>query len=122
MPEIGLPLEDGSHIVYVNGEIRGKQTKLAQLMHDFFCADPDEMYLEPLARVARRFKQDEEGVRKMGGVVEQIRMKERSEVALRLLQMGGLTLEKIAELTQLGLDEIRALAEKNAPGTLNAAK
>lgn len=115
MPEIGLPLEDGSHIVYVNGEIRGTETKLAQLMHDFFCADPDEMYLEPLARVARRFKQEEEGVRKMGGVVEKIRMKERSEFALRLLKMGGFTLEKIAELTQLGLDEIRELAEKNGP-------
>ena len=130
MPEIGLPLNDGSHIIYVNGEIRGRQTKLAQLMHDFFCADPDDMYLEPLARVARRFKQDEEGVRKMGSVVEDIRMeledeiraKERSELALQLLKMGGFTLEKIAELTRLRLDEVRALIEQNAGGALNGAK
>ena len=119
MPEIGLALEDGSHIICVNGEIRGKQTKLAQVMHDFFCADPDEMYIESLARVARRFKQDEEGVLKMGSVVEKIRAERTLEVQtaiiLQMLRMGEFTLEKMAEITQLSLDEVKAIIARSIP-------
>ena len=79
MPEIGLPLNDGVHIVCVNGEIQGEGTELAKVMHDMFCADPEEMLVEELARVARHFKQTPEGVRKMSSVVEAIREEGRIE-------------------------------------------
>ena len=36
------------------------------------------------------------------------------EIALQLLGMGGFTLEKIAEITGLRLDDVRTIAEKNA--------
>lgn len=52
---------DGSHIVYVNGACQD-DTELGKLMHDFFCADPDDMYYEVLAKRARYFKQTEKGV------------------------------------------------------------
>lgn len=57
MPAIGLALNDGVHIVCVNGEIQGEQTELAKVMHDFFCANPEAMLVEELARVVRHFKQ-----------------------------------------------------------------
>ena len=107
----GLPLNDGSHIVYVNGERREGTDALSRLMHDFFCTDPDDMYYEVLAQVVRRFKQTSEGVSKMSSVVEEIRAeveeaalaKGRAEnqkaTALQMLRMGrfSFTLEDIAE-------------------------
>ena len=43
------------------------------------------------------------------------RMEGRAElqtaIALQMLQMGEFSLEKIAEITRLSLDEVRALAE-----------
>ena len=86
--ESGLPLNDGSHIVYVNGERRDGSDALSRLMHDFFCADPDAMYYELLAQVVRRFKQTSEGVRKMSSIVEEIRA-EVEEEALAKGRMEG---------------------------------
>ena len=130
-----LLLNDGSHIVYVNGEKRDGEDALSRLMHDFFCADPDDMYYELLAQVVRRFKQTSEGVRKMSSIVEEIRaeveeealakgraegraegrMEGRAElqtaIALQMLRMGEFTLEKIAEITRLSLAEVQALAD-----------
>ncbi len=52
---------DGSHIIYVNGEIRDN-TKLGRLMWDFFCADPHKMHNEVLAERTKYFKESDEGV------------------------------------------------------------
>ena len=119
MPEAGLPLNDGSHILYANGALRDGSTMLSRLMHDFFCADPDAMLLDPLARMVRDFKQRSEGVRKVSSVIEAIRAEGWTEgraenqktTALHMLRMGRFTLEDIAEITRLSLDEVRALAE-----------
>ena len=128
--ESGLPLNDGSHIVYVNGALRGDQTELAKVLHDLFCTDPDEMYFEELAQVVRYYKQTGEGVRKMSSVVEEIREEGRTEAraeerrafALQLLQLGQFTLERIAEMTRLSLDELAVLVEKNAAEAPEGAK
>ena len=41
---IGRPFDDGAHILYVNGAMRGGETALGKLMHDFFCTDPKAMH------------------------------------------------------------------------------
>ena len=38
----------------------------------------------------------------------------QTAIALQMLRMGEFTLEKIAEITRLSLDEVQALADKNA--------
>ena len=68
--DTGQLLGDGAHIVYVNGAQREGQTALARLMHDFFCTNPDEMYFAALAKVTRYFKEDDQGVQEMSGIVE----------------------------------------------------
>ena len=42
------------------------------------------------------------------------RAENQKATALQMLRMGRFTLEDIAEITRLSLDEVRALAEKNA--------
>lgn len=52
-----MPFEDGLHILYVNGEYRGKDS-LGDLMHDFSCPNPDDMKYEELAKKVRYYKQE----------------------------------------------------------------
>ena len=54
-----IPLNDGLHIVYVNGAYKGKND-IGKLMHDFSCSDPDDMLNKDLADRSRYFKETEE--------------------------------------------------------------
>ncbi len=53
--------DDGSHIVYVNGNYKGDDT-VGRLMHDFGCKEAKDMYYPELAKGVKHFK--EEGGRK----------------------------------------------------------
>ena len=46
--ENGASFNDGSHIIYVNGNCRYDQTALSRLMHDFFCTNASDMYYHEL--------------------------------------------------------------------------
>ena len=83
-----LPFDDGAHIVFVNGALRGDDTPLARLMHDLNCPDPDAMHYEPLARVTRFHKTSDEGVRKMSGVFEAFRQEIEGEIGAQYLARG----------------------------------
>ncbi|MDE7428833.1 MAG: PD-(D/E)XK nuclease family transposase [Lachnospiraceae bacterium] len=60
--EIDDLFDDGSHIVYVNGNYRGDD-KIGKLLHDFGCKKSKDMYYPELAKGVRHFK--EEGGRKV---------------------------------------------------------
>ena len=112
----GEPFADGEHILYVNGAYRG-DSELGKLMHDFNCTSADEMNFELMAERTRYLKENPKGVSEMCKVIEEMRREEREEsikentrsIALRLLADGSLSLEKIAELLALPLDEVKNL-------------
>lgn len=120
--ENGKQFKDGSHIIYVNNKIQDN-TPLGRLMHDFSCKNPDDMYYENLAKKIKYFKEEEEGVQKMGDVMEKLMAKrereaekktakkERRELAKNLLAENE-TIERTARLTTLSVAEVRKLAEK----------
>ena len=107
---------DGSHIIYVNGSYRD-ESPLGLLMHDFMCRNPNEMYYKELADRVRYFKEDEKGrdsmCRSMEELVIETTMREKRNLAIRLLQRGKMTKEEIAEDTELSMDEINALEQEN---------
>lgn len=103
---------DGSHIIYVNGQYRGDD-EIGKLMHDFSCTNPDDMNYDALAKRARYFKQDEKGVRSMSKIMEDM-MREAEQnkakkTAIRLIKIGKMSLDEIAEATELSLDELKEL-------------
>ena len=55
----------------------------------------------------------------MGSVVEKLmaegERREKTATILQLLKMGEFTLEKIAEISRLSLDEVKAIIAKNIP-------
>lgn len=107
----GKKFDDGSHILYVNGEYQD-ETPIGKLMHDFSCTDPADMYYDKLADRVRFFKESK-GIAIMCKAMEDMRNQTLREgmieVAKKLLSDGTLTLEKIAECVGLSLDEVRKL-------------
>ena len=104
---------DGSHILYVNGKYRGND-EIGKLMHDFSCTNPDDMNYEVLAKKARYFKQDEKGVATMCKIMEDMRneaeLNKAKKMAIRMIKAGKMSLEDIADYTELSLDTIKELA------------
>ncbi len=111
---------DGSHIIYVNGTYRGND-KVGKLMHDFSCTNPDDMNFETLAKRARYFKQDEKGVAAMCKIMEDMRneaaqkaeQNKAKRTAVHLIKLGKMTLEEIAEATELSLDIVKELENQS---------
>ena len=64
--ETGKLFEDGSHIIYVNGNYKGDD-EIGHLMQDFHQTDPDNMHYKELSQEIRHFKEVEEGFRMSGG-------------------------------------------------------
>ena len=111
---------DGSHIIYVNGKYRGND-EIGKLMHDFSCTNPDDMNYEVLAKKARYFKQDEKGVATMCKIMEDMRneaaqqaeQNKAKKMAIRMIKAGKMSLEDIADYTELSLDTIKELASQS---------
>ena len=103
---------DGSHILYVNGRYRGDD-EVGKLMHDFSCTNPDDMNYEALAKKARYFKQDEKGVATMCKIMEDMRnetaLRNAKEIAIRMIKAGKMSLQDIADYTELSLETVKEL-------------
>ena len=110
--ESRLLFNDGSHIIYVNGKYRGND-EIGKLMHDFSCTNPDDMNYEALAKKARYYKRDEKGVATMCKIMEDMRneaaLNRAKKTAIHLIKLGKMSLEDIAEATELPLDVVREL-------------
>ena len=113
--ETGELFGDESHIIYVNSQIKD-ESALGKLMHDFYCTDPKDMNYKILAERVRYFKEDEKGVATMCRVMEDMRNETAREegiaMAQRLLKLGKLSYEEIAETAVLTVEEVKALDEK----------
>lgn len=113
--ETGELFSDESHIIYVNSQIKD-ESALGKLMHDFSCTDAKDMKYKILADRVRYFKEDEKGVATMCRVMEDMRnetaREERIAMAQRLLKLGKLSYEEIAETAVLTVEEVKALDEK----------
>ena len=118
---------DGAHILYVNGEYRNLEHPVGSLMHDFNCKDAKDMVNPLLAEEVRYLKETEGGRSQMSRILEEMRNevaeKAKAEgkaegnhekavnTALKMLLRGRDSMEEIAEITGLSLEEVRKLAD-----------
>ena len=111
--------DDRSHIIYVNGKFRDN-SEIGKLMHDFSCNSVSEMNNSVLKDRTAYFKEKQEGKTAMCRIMEELKEETAEKVtaensrkiALRLLESGEKSLEKIALLTDLPLSEVKKLAEQ----------
>ena len=120
--ENGHSFADGSHIIYVNAKIHN-DTPLGMLMHDFCCKNPDDMHYKKLAEKIRYFKEDKEGLDKMGDVMEKLIAKREKEAIKKTEKEARISfakemlannesIDKIVKYSKLSVKEVRALADK----------
>lgn len=88
--------DDGSHIVYVNGNYKGDDT-IGRLMHDFGCKESKDMYYSELAKGVKHFK-EEGGRKRMCEAVEKY-AKEYAEKRAEIARVNSL-LEAIKNLME----------------------
>ena len=124
----GDRLNDGTHIIYVNGATRGA-TEMGRLVHDLLCPDAAKMYFDLLKKRVSQFKNSEEGRYAMCKAMERIAERNKAEgraegraegeargerknmlaTAKRMLKSGMLALKDIAKFSGLPLAEVKKL-------------
>lgn len=120
---------DGAHILYVNGEYRNTTEPIGRLMHDFHEKRASEMLCPPLAEQVRYYKETEGGVENMNNELREFweektrkavekaeKRAERSKAiktAKRMLASNKYSLEEIAEINDLTIDEVKNLASQH---------
>lgn len=104
---------DGTHIVYVNGEYKDVSSKIGKLIHDFVSKNANEMFCEPMADITKRYKETPEGVSIMCEAVEKYgkeeRAKGRAEMIKPLIEKGY-PFSKIADLLDVSIEEVKEVA------------
>ena len=104
------------YIIYVNGAYRGNDS-IGRLMHDFSCTNPNDMNYKELAKKARYFKEEKEGVASMSQILEDMRNEVAKETAKataeRMIKIGKMSLDEIATyVPTLSIDELKELEEQ----------
>jgi hypothetical protein len=109
--ELGnTPLNDGGHIIYVNGEYKNTDTLIGQIMHDFSCTNASDM-INPLLRTRVRYLKETEGGRtEMCDVMERRINEEKTELAKDAINAGKFSPKEIAEILRLPLEFVENLA------------
>lgn len=97
--------DDGSHIVYVNGNYKGDDT-VGRLMHDFGCKESKDMYYPELAKGVRHFK-EEGGRERMCEAVEKYAENVRLNSLLESIRnlMENMKLGAEQAMNVLGIEE-----------------
>lgn len=115
---------DGSHIIFVNGQYNNKDSDIGKLMHDFRCQNADDMNYPVLAEKVRYFKESEGGTVNMCRLMEELASKVAAEAAaeataeataktvemIRKMLAKNYPIEDIAECTGLSVEDIKELA------------
>ena len=116
------PFNDGSRIIFVNGQYRGDDP-IGRMMNDFFSRSAEEMNNPLLAERMRHFKNTEEGVKMLTGIDDIIRAeaeargeatgktKKEQQIVLNMLKKG-LSPNLIAEYTEKTVQSIEELRRK----------
>ena len=112
--ETGEIFEDGSHIVYVNGNYKGDD-EIGQLMSDFHQVDPDNMHYEELSQGVRHFKELEEGRDTMCEAVQEYAKEyaktEKAELVENFMKNMNLTLKQALDAAGIQGEEREAIIQ-----------
>lgn len=106
----GKPFNDGTHIIYVNGEYRG-DSDVGRLMHDFNCTQANDMIFPLMAEKTRYLKENPKGVSEVCKQMEDLRNESILEgkilTLIDLVQDGSLDIEIAAAKANMTVDEFK---------------
>ena len=116
--ETGKLFEDGSYIIYVNGNYKGDD-EIGHLMQDFHQTDPDNMHYKELSQGVRHFKEVEEGRDTMCEAVQEYAKEyaseclktEKAELVENFMKNMNLTLEQALDAAGIHGEERDAIIQ-----------
>ena len=116
--ETGKLFEDGSHIIYVNGNYKGDD-EIGYLMQDFHQTDPDNMHYKELSQGVRHFKEVEEGRDTMCEAAQEYAKEYANEYAnekqaanvKNLMESAGFTMERALDSLKIQGEEREAIIQ-----------
>lgn len=109
--ETGQNVDDGAHVIYVNGKYKGDDD-FGRLAHDFNCKNPEMIYYKPLADGVRHIKGTEKGRGNMCEAFEKLAEKVADERAEQVTkQMTNKHLEAIMKNGKISLEEALDILE-----------
>ena len=116
--ETGKLFEDGSHIIYVNGNYKGDD-EIGYLMQDFHQTDPDNMHYKELSQGVRHFKEVEQGRDTMCEAVQEYAKEYANEYAnekqaanvKNLMESAGFTMERALDSLKIQGEEREAIIQ-----------
>ena len=112
--ETGKLFEDGSHIIYVNGNYKGDD-EIGHLMQDFHQTDPDNMHYKELSQGVRHFKEAEEGRDTMCEAVQEYAKEyaktEKAEIVENFMKNMNLTLKQALDAAGIQGEEREAIIQ-----------
>ena len=116
--ETGKLFEDGSHIIYVNGNYKGDD-EIGYLMQDFHQTDPDNMHYKELSQGVRHFKEVEEGRDTMCEAVQEYAKEYANDYAnekqaanvKNLMESAGFTMERALDSLKIQGEEREAIIQ-----------
>lgn len=114
---LNRPFDDGTYILYVNGEYRG-DSDIGRLMHDFNCTDAADMNFPILAEKTRYLKENPRGVSEMCKAMEDLRDESikkgieegearKAQSMAQKLYKKGYSVEDIAEMVEYSVDLVQ---------------
>lgn len=103
-------LQDGDHVLYVNGAYNGDDD-FGKLMHDFRCVNPHDIKFKELRDAAVFLKETEEGVKQMSKAMEEIVNEDKRESARNML-LDGVEPEKVSKWLSMPLSSVEEEREK----------
>ncbi len=106
--------DDGSHIIYVNGNYKGND-EIGQLMKDFHQKDPKNMHYGALAQGVKHFKEAERGREQMCEAVENYAKEYAKEYAIKekIVSVNNL-MENMTFSMEQALDALGIQGEERA--------
>lgn len=107
--------DDGSHIIFVNGQYSNTDDDIGKLMHDFRSTSADGMFYDKLAEKVRYFKETEGGSDAMCRLMEEMRNEAAIKVSIehaREMLKDNVPLNKVARYSGLSLDEVEKIKQE----------
>lgn len=105
---------DRQHILYVNGDWKGDD-ELGKLVHDFHCADADDMHFPLMAERLRYLKETEVGRMELSGLAKTFyddgREDVQQEIAERMLR-AKMEPAWIASMLNMSLQKVQEIENK----------
>ena len=86
-------------------------------MHDFYCADPDEMYYKELSNKVKAIKGSKKEENIMRDLIEEYAEKRAHQKTIEFaegLLADGMSIDFTVRHTDLPLEEVQKLAEKRS--------